>query len=141
MAARVRDGIRSTASLDHRVGRRDARGQCGGQKKQRAFSCITVGHKLCDFDDAQLEGLAFLRPGNRGAVYLVPRFRQLNVKVETDWCARHPLTSLTHKVVGGGSRNLLRRQKLVARLWLDAVATEGDLALCIGELETVDTLI
>src|SRR5208283_326816 len=40
----------------------------------------------------------------------------------------------------GGFRNLLRRHKLLARLGLDAVATETDLALCIDALETVDAV-
>jgi len=51
MAARVRDGIRRTASLEHRIGRLDARRQGGGQKQQRAFCGITIRHNRRDLDE------------------------------------------------------------------------------------------
>ena len=97
--------------------------------------------RLPGLNDADLDGLACVRPRNRGVVYFVARFRQLDAKIEPDGCARHSLTNLIGKVIGSGFLKLLRRQKLVSCLGLDSVATETDLALCIGELETIDAVI
>jgi len=48
VAALLLEKIGVVASLNHRVGRLDSLGQCGGQKDQSAFGSITVGN---DGDD------------------------------------------------------------------------------------------
>ena len=68
IAVRVRDGIRRTAHLEHRIGWLDACRQCGGQKEQHVFRGLTLPYHRRDFEDAYLDGRTLLRLGYGGIV-------------------------------------------------------------------------